>query len=469
MSKVKKNVAKEKKTKIKGDKAVKNKVGNCAAKKSEKKPLNGVEVYSRPGLMQPLFAGFREGNVVGDIVRPRMLTESVENGRGRGVILNYTFRRFRGQTKAVFFMIWPKGVAGGSFEPTDRLLKPGEPISLSYIVEVEGADKPIYFVGKAYFLRKSYYIAEDPANPDKPWTGSREEAQKKLPKDVLVQGEDIIELRVDSVTSMPNGPGRTPRDILERYLYKAQLHVITGGGGWAQRSSQGHFFNNIRDSLDKYLEKEGNNLIEQITIDEFGNMGDVTLIIQGPLLAGIEHDKLRKVMIKKPNDYLREINTTVGFLLYFQMADEIKDIVVRTLPDKVGKENDVYLPLILENVADSKEQCRVKFRVFPRDLVENRSRNSMDRGLHFKPPNNLHPGSENQAIYSKLLMTLNQRFREDEKPEEDKMKSEKLQASVQARITEQSHTFTDERIKSAFQDRVAAKNREEEKGRDEKG
>ena len=161
---------------------------------------------------------------------------------------------------------------------------------------------------------------------------------------------------------------------------------------------------------------------------------------------------------------MREINTNVGFLLYFQMADEIRDMVVRTLPDKVGKENDVYLPLMLENVADSMEQYRVTFRVFPRDLVENRSRNNMDRGLHFKPPNNLHPGSENQAIYSKLLMALSQRFREDEKPEEDKMKSEKLQASVQARIAEESHKFTDEKIKSAFQDRVAAKKREGEEG-----
>jgi hypothetical protein len=86
----------------------------------------------------------------------------------------------------------------------------------------------------------------------------------------------------------------------------------------------------------------------------------------------------------------------------------------------------------------------------------------MERGLHFKPPNTLHPGSENQAIFSKLLMALSQRFREDEKPDEEKLKSEKLQASVQARISEQSHKFTDDKIKSAFQDRVAAKKRQED-------
>ena len=463
MGKVKKKVAKGgKKARVAGDKAAKAKAGNGDVKKLEKKPFTSVTVYSKPGLMQPLFAGFRGGDVTGEIVRPRMLSESVEHGRGRGAILDFTFRKFKEDPKAVFFVRFPAGVAGGSFEPTDRFLKPGEPLSLSYTVEVDGADRPIYFVGKAYFLRKSYYIAEDPTNPGKPWTGPREEAQDKWSKDIFVQGEDIIEVRVDTVTSMPNGPGRIPRDILERYLQKAELHIIPGGGGWAQRSNQGRFFKNIRDPLDKYLEKEGNKLIEKITIDEFGNMGDVTLMVQGLLLSDIEHDKLRQVMVKNPNDYLREINTTFGFLLHFQMADEVRDMVVRNLPDKVGKENDVYLPLILENVADSKEQYRVSFRVFPRDLVENRSRNSMDRGLHFKPPETLHPGSENQVIYSKLLMALSQRYREDEKPEEDKLKSQKLQASVQTRIAEQSHKFTDEKLKSDFQDRVETAKKKED-------
>ncbi len=458
MGKVKKKVVKEEKK----AQAKEAKAANGEKKKVTKKPFSGVEVYSKPGLMQQLFAGFREAEVAGDIIRPRMLTESAEHGRGRGIIRNFTFRKFKDQPKAVFFMSWPKGVAGGSFEPTDRLLKPGEPITLSYAVEVDGADKPIYFVGKAYFLRKSYYVEDNPTNPGQPWTGPREEAKEKLPKDVFVRGEDIIEIRVDSVTSMPNGRGRLPRDILERYLSKAKLYVIPGGGGWAQRSTQGHFFNNIREPLDKYLEKDGVKLIEKVTLDEFGNMGDVTMMVEGMLLSGVEHDKIRKVMLKEPNDHLREINTIVGFLLHFQMTDEIKDIAIRTLPDKAGKENDVFLPLMLEYVADSVEQYRVTFRVFPRDLVENRARNSMDRGLHFKPPNTLHPGSENQVIFSKLLIALSQRFREDEKPDEEKLKSEKLQASVQERISEQSHKFTDEKMKSAFQNRVAAKKREDD-------
>ena len=163
-------------------------------------------------------------------------------------------------------------------------------------------------------------------------------------------------------------------------------------------------------------------------------------------------------------DHLREINTGVGFLLYFKMTEEVKESVMRTFNKKVGKEEEVYLPLMLERVADSKEQYRVTFRVFPRDLVEERSRNSMERGLQFMPPYTLHPGSENQNTFSKLLIALSQRFREDEKPEEEKLKSEKLVASVQNRIAEQQHKFTDDKIKSAFQDRVAAKKRKEDGG-----
>ena len=62
MGKVKKKVSKQgKKAKIKGDKSAVTKAGNGEAKKPEKKPFSGVEVYSKPGLMQPLFAGFRAG------------------------------------------------------------------------------------------------------------------------------------------------------------------------------------------------------------------------------------------------------------------------------------------------------------------------------------------------------------------------------------------------------------------------
>ena len=185
---------------------------------------------------------FRSSEVGCDLVRPRMLTESVEHGRGRGIVRGFVFRKFKKTAQSGFFITFPKGLAGGSFEPTDRLIKPGEPLQLSYTAEVEGAQKSIYFVGKAYFLPKNFYVAESPDNPDKPWVGTRAEAQSKLPKDVIVQGEDIIEVRVDSVTSMPNGPGSIRRDVLDRYISTAQLYCIPVGGGWDQRSTQGPFF-----------------------------------------------------------------------------------------------------------------------------------------------------------------------------------------------------------------------------------
>lgn len=457
----KEQIAKIKKTKRKKKKSDGREVSSEGHNEG-KTPFSVVEVFVKPKQMQSLFMTFRSSDVGCDLVRPRMLTESVEHGRGRGIVRDFVFRKFREQPKAVFFITFPKGVAGGSFEPTDRLLKPGEPLQLSYTAEVEGAHKPIYFVGKAYFLRKSFYVAESPDNPDKPWVGTREEAQSKLSKDVIVRGEDIIEVRVDSVTSMPNGSGSIRRDVLDRYISNAQLYCIPGGGGWAQRSTQGPFFKSIREPLDKYIGQAAVKHIENLQIVEFGNLGEITITLKEDLLGGIEYDKLLQVMVSKPNNYLREINTFVGFLVHFNIAENVKEGLLRTFNRKVGKEEEVFIPLILERVAESKEQFRLKFRVFPRDLVEERSKNSMERGLQFMPPYTLHPGSENQYTYSKLLIAISQCFREDEKPEDEKRTSEKLVASVQGRIAERKHEFTDDKIRSAFKDRVAAKKRKEE-------
>ena len=142
------------------------------------------------------------------------------------------------------------------------------------------------------------------------------------------------------------------------------------------------------------------------------------------------------------------------------MDDGIADALGRGFPQKAGKEVDVWLPLILEKVADSREQYRVTFRVFPRDLVIARGKTA-DRGLKFQPPYALHQGSENQVTFSKLLILLNQRFNEDEKPEDQKLKSEKLKASVDKRISERKGAFTDEKVAAAFKDRAEAKKRKE--------
>ena len=134
-------------------------------------------------------------------------------------------------------------------------------------------------------------------------------------------------------------------------------------------------------------------------------------------------------------------NSKLGFLLRFKVDPDIGEAILRTFPKKAGKSDEIFLPLILEQVADSKEQFRVTFMVFPRDLIQETSRKSMERGLKFMPPYALHQGSENQNTFSKLLIQLNQRFREDEKPDEEKLKSETLKASVDKRIADRKGTF----------------------------
>ena len=317
-------------------------------------------------------------------------------------------------------------------------------------------------LGKGYFLRKSFYIAENPQNPGKPWTGPREEAVEQFSKDMVVAGEDIIEVRVDSVTSFPNGPGSLRKDVLDRYLSEATLYVLPGGGAWNQKSNQGNFYDGIQHPLDKFLSKDNVKILEQVSLEEFGNLGDISVLIKEQLLADVDHEVARPSVIKKPNDYLRDINVAIGFLISFKMDYDIKETLMRNVPNKVGAEDEVYLPLFLERVNDAKEKFRVSFRLFPRDLVEERGRNKSELGLKFMPPYALHPGAENHNTYSKLLIALSQRFREDEKPEEDKLKSEKLVASVQQRINEQKDKFVDEKVKSAFQDRAAAKKRQDE-------
>ena len=451
-----------KKTKAAGEKAADG--AKAPAEKQPAKPFSRPELFSKAKELQTLFAPFREAEVNAEILRPRMQTESVENGRGQGLLCGFSFRKFKEVPKAVVFMNAPRSKGGGAFEPTDRFLTAGEQVRLTYTTTVDDSEGPVYFLAKGFFLRKSFYIKEDPNNAGKHWAGPRGEAEKKFSKDVLVRGEDIIEVRIDTVNSFPGGPGRTDGQVLERYLSGAKLLIFPGGGGWNQKSTQGNFFDAIRDPLDKYVEREDLKVIDNIVIDMFETTGDITLMIKERLVEGIDHEVARPSVIKKPNENIGEINIKLGFLLYFRMDEGIAESLARGFPKKAGKEVDAYLPLLLERVEDAREQYRVTFRVFPRDLIEERGRNSMERGLKFMPPYALHQGAENQNTFSKLLILLNQRFREDEKPEEDKLKSEKLKASVDKRIEERRGHHTDEKLKSAFQDRVSAKKRKEEEG-----
>jgi len=419
------------------------------------------QVLNTAGKMKEYFSVFNHGDVSCELLRPRLQTESVSNGRGKSVVRNFTFRKFGERPRAVLFISWPTGSGGGSFEPTDRLLSSGEPLQLSYFAVGPGGGKPIYFLAKAYFLRRSFFVQKNPLNPTKPWVGSREEAKKSLSNDVYVRGEDIAEVRVDTLTCMPNGPAIISSEIIEKYCWDPKLFCIPGGGGWSQRSNQGDYFKSIRDPLEKYIVKDGGKTIEKFVIDQMGNLGNIELALEENLLEDIDDDALHGIVVDNPNDHLQTINAKVGFLLYFRIDDKVATSLIKLFDKKIGKEDEVYLPLFLDGLKKTAKGFRAMFRVFPRDLIENRSSRNIDRGLNFMPPHNLHPGSQNQNTYSKLLIVVNQCFQEDEKSDEHKKKSEKLVSSVQKRIAEQQNKFTDEKLRSAFQERVVAKKRKD--------
>ena len=126
----------EKAPKIK--KIIKNNKGESRRPKPvpDKPRFIQTEVFSKPAQQSSLFQGFREVEIDAEILRLRMQSESVENGRGKGIVRNFTFRRFKDQPRGIFFISIPRGVSGGSFEPTERLLEPGEKVQVSYTMMV---------------------------------------------------------------------------------------------------------------------------------------------------------------------------------------------------------------------------------------------------------------------------------------------------------------------------------------------
>ena len=442
----------------------KKKAAGAGEKPAAKARFTHSEVFSKAKDLSWLLECCRHDEIVAEVLRPRLQTEAVEHGRGFGQLRNFAFRKFKDEVRAVVFVTMPRPKGGGSFEPTDRMLKPGEQVRLSYTAKVEGSDRPIFFLAKGYFLRKSFFVKEDPKNPGKPWVGPREEALKVLSKDLVVAGEEIVELRIDTLNSFPSGPGRLSRDMLDRYLSEARLYILPNPGGWNQKSTQGNFFESIRDPLEQYVGRDNVKCLESVRLDDFSNLGEITVVIRERLLAGVEHDAVRPAVVSKPNDFLGELNTKLGFLLRFRMQPEIAEALARAFPAKAGKDDEVYLPVLLERVEPAREYFRIALRLFPRDLVEERRRGGggAAQGLKFMPPYALHAGAENHNTYGKLLIIVSKRFREDEKPDEEKLKSEKLQASVEKRIAERKHAFVDQKVKNAFQQRVAAKKRKDE-------
>lgn len=63
--------------------------------KKAPKPFSRPEIFSKPKELQLLFQAFRDGEVGADILRPRLQTESMEHGRGTGILRNFAFRKFK--------------------------------------------------------------------------------------------------------------------------------------------------------------------------------------------------------------------------------------------------------------------------------------------------------------------------------------------------------------------------------------
>ena len=143
---------------------------------------------------------------------------------------------------------------------------------------------------------------------------------------------------------------------------------------------------------------------------------------------------------------------------------EVKEIIMRTYPQKVGKEVEIWLPLTLGQVTDMEPpKKRVVFQIFPRDLVQetNPQRRKSHPGLRFVPPFTLHPNPEDQNTYRKVMVAIGQRLKDDARPEDERNKLASVQAQVAQRREETKGKRVDENLRKAFQARQEAKKRQE--------
>jgi hypothetical protein len=284
----------------------------------------------------------------------------------------------------------------------------------------------------------------------------------------LRQGEEVLQLRVDKLTCFPNAPESFTSDQFDPYVFKATLYCITGGGMWAKKVAD--HFEGIQDDIHKHLEdmekKEFLKTIDNVKLIDFG-VDSISMFTPGSLLSGIEHDKLMPSMFKKPNDNLMVLNSCVGFILKFEVADEIKELLMRTFSQKAGKEVEIWLPLTLGNIQEAEPpKERVAFQIFPRDLVQETDprKRSKALGLKFMPPFTLHPNPEDHNTYRKLMVAIGQRLRDDSRPEEEKNKVASVQAAVAQRQQETKGDRVDENMRKAFAKRVEATKRNDDAG-----
>ena len=431
--------------------------------------FNSVKVVSKPEVLNALMQGLKEQTLTAEVSRQKLKAASLVSGRGEGTLYNYSMHTFKSGPKPVIIISSPRSTKGGNFVPVDSPLEAGETIEFSYSMALPQADgNTLFFTGRGPYLQTAIYIpnAEDPG---KPWVASREATEKKMGEGGLKRGEEVLQVRVDQITVYPNGPESFTGDQIAPYVFKPEMTLISGGGVWAKRGGSG-YFESIPDTLEKYFEKEAREErvknIMGVTLVEFG-VDTVTMLINTELLSGLEHDRLVPSVRKKPNDNLQIINSCIGFLLKFEMSDEVKELVMRTFPQKIGKEVEVYLPLILGQIQEAEPpKYRAVFQIFPRDLTQetNPQRRKTNPGIKFVPPFTLHPNAEDHNTYRKLMVAIGQRMKDDSRPDEEKNKLAAVQAQVAQRREETKGKRVSDNVKKAFASRQDAKKRKEAQG-----
>ena len=350
--------------------------------------------------------------------------------------------------------------------PADNPMEAGEALEITYSMALPEADgNMLFFSAKATYIQTAMFIP-NPNDPTKPWVGSREATEQKFGSGGLKQSEEALQVRVDQITIFPNGPESYTGDQIASYVFSPELHVLGGGGAWAKRGGSG-YFEGVPDILEKYIEKiEFKKVIKTVTLIEFG-VDEIAMFIKEHPLTGIEHDFLVPSVLKKPNDNLQKINTACGFLLKFELSDEVKELLMRTIPQKIGKEIEVWLPLTLGQVTLTEPgKLKLLFQLFPRDITQetNPQRRKKFPGLKFVPPFTLHPNPEDQNTYRKLMVAIGQRMKDDSRSDDDKNKLAGVQDSIRQRREETKGKYVDENLKKAFAQRQEAKKRQEAEG-----
>jgi len=444
-----------------------NKKDKAPAKKASSKPnFDRTQVISKPELLNMVLKGVRDEAITTQVSRQKLKAASLVSGRGEAQIHTYSIYKFKSGPKPVLVMSFPRSTKGGNFVPADNPLEPGEAIEFSYSLTLpEANNKTLYFTAKAVYVQTALFIP-NPEASSKPWVGSRDATKKKYGENGLRQGEEALQVRIDQITVFPNEPEAYTGDQIAPYVFSPELHVLGGGGVWAKRGGNG-YFEGIPDTLEKYLEKvKEKKVITPVILIDFG-VDEISMFVNQHPITGIDHDFLTPSVLKKPNDNLQKINTACGFLLKFEIADEIKELLMRTYGQKIGKEVEVWLPLTLGQVTLAEPgKLRLLFQLFPRDLTQetNPTRRKKFPGIKFVPPFTLHPNAEDQNVYRKLMVAMGQRMKDDLRPEEEKNKLAGVQESIRQQREETKGKYVDENLKKQFAARREAKKRQEMQG-----